>query len=325
MLERAPQSNTCNDFEITPGGENTTQHPIPFAAISLKQSDGSPSCPKNMSIAPLLLSSARDNMLNRVCRILSEIVEMKQPSTSGSTADAAHLSSTEMWSQWKHLLLKASVLLQTFGRPRRRFSWARMYTTNCFRKSPKLNTTGNQVPFPLERGSGKVPQGKSRGSGPTEGSHGSSNVPTSGVSGEGKQCLVRWERLAPGSVHPETEEVTDTSIVTSVKHVGWTYLQALEDENYCRWIQMTAEHGDPSPELQKLAAYIHINIDMHIQIHIHIHTLMPSRQEVTTPSRAGPNCHSMNSACNGKLPGSHPKNLPGLWPPASTFPQTTRG
>ena len=38
--------------------------------------------------------------------------------------------------------------------------------------------------------------------------------------------------------------------------MGSTCLQVLEDQNYVQWIQMTAQHGDPAPELQKLASYI---------------------------------------------------------------------
>ena len=52
------------------------------------------------------------------------------------------------------------------------------------------------------------------------------------------------------------QRVPDQSIVIFGKHMGSTYLQVLQDPNHCQWIQITSQHGDPSPELQKLACYI---------------------------------------------------------------------
>ena len=72
-----------------------------------------------------------------------------------------------------------------------------------------------------------------------------------------KACLSRWERLTPQEIDQSpNQDPGDHTIVTFGKHMGSTYLQVLEDQNYVQWIQMTAQHGDPSPDLQKLASYI---------------------------------------------------------------------
>ena len=51
---------------------------------------------------------------------------------------------------------------------------------------------------------------------------------------------------------------------------------------------------------------------------VHTYFLMPSRQGVYTPSRAVPTLSQHELCMHGKPLGSHSRDRPGLWPPAST-------
>ena len=72
------------------------------------------------------------------------------------------------------------------------------------------------------------------------------------------QCLSRWER---SDIHRATETgitLNPHDLVTFGKHTGSTYQEVYQtDKPYCQWVMMTAQMGESSEEVTRLATYIY--------------------------------------------------------------------
>jgi hypothetical protein len=73
------------------------------------------------------------------------------------------------------------------------------------------------------------------------------------------QCQSRWERLDADEVGLTMDEPDDMTVICfgKHKHSASTYLEVYDrDKGYCKWVKMTAETGDASPQLRRFAIYL---------------------------------------------------------------------
>ena len=191
-------------------------------------------------------------------------------SSSPGVAAAARLCTTIRVALWRSLLLKVQLLFQTvFAQTKAQTLLGKEVYNKLFPKTASLpapTTTavhyrfirGEVVGKALEKGEGKVDSMRAHVD-PALCQH-PENAMKPRANGPKMwwtctKCLSRWERLTIQQVEGLNQDPGDQSIVTFGKHMGSTYLQVLEDQNYVQWIQHTVQHGDPSPEQQKLAGY----------------------------------------------------------------------
>jgi hypothetical protein len=72
-------------------------------------------------------------------------------------------------------------------------------------------------------------------------------------------CQSRWERLDADEVGLTMDEPDDMTVICfgKHKHSASTYLEVYDrDKGYCKWVKMTAETGDASPQLRRFAIYL---------------------------------------------------------------------
>ena len=75
-----------------------------------------------------------------------------------------------------------------------------------------------------------------------------------------KGCLSRWERLPGDSANYSApmDRPHDLDRVNFGKHTGETFLEVYQnDPGYVSWILESMTHGEPSPAMNRLAAYFH--------------------------------------------------------------------
>jgi hypothetical protein len=72
-----------------------------------------------------------------------------------------------------------------------------------------------------------------------------------------KKCLSRFERLTVSEMTPADSQPQDQDLVVFGKYTGSTYLEVYQqDPQYCNWLMQTAEAGESSEQMLRLANYI---------------------------------------------------------------------
>jgi len=214
-------------------------------------------------------------MFNRACRILTSPADDHLPHAHGltptSAVGTARLSPSERWSRWKVLLLKVSLLFDTLQQQNK----AKLLLGEAVYKSlfhSKHVSIADQPPMKFRFVKGQA-VGKALAPGvgskdakkahvdPAMCSHpDESMLPRGNLQDKWwtcQKCQSRWQRLPSNEVTPMTGAGSHLDLITFGKHTGDTYQQLMtNDRKYCQWVCQTAEEGEASTQLQRLAGYI---------------------------------------------------------------------
>ena len=72
-----------------------------------------------------------------------------------------------------------------------------------------------------------------------------------------EKCASRWHRQAVSEVNQSVEPRTE-DLITFGKHAGKKYVEVyMHEPKYCEWVMETVAEGEASPELARLAHFIH--------------------------------------------------------------------